>query len=407
MKKLLLLLFLSLSSLLIYSQNITIGKIDSIDSKILKEQRKIWVHVPDSNAEGIAFGKEKYPVVYLLDGDAHFYSVTGMIRQLSAMNGNTLCPKMIVVGIPNTNRTRDLTPTKGTPHPYIDETMIEVSGGGEKFIKFMKKELIPYIESNYPTQPYRMLIGHSFGGITAINALVNHTDLFNSYVSIDPSMWWSDQQLLKEIKAAPNNKKYENVSLFLSIANTLGKDYDFITAQSDTTSMTEHFRTILDLGTHLYSNPSGLNFRYKYYDDDNHGSVPLISEYDALRFIFKDYALKIGMEDFLDTESNVYNRVNDHYKNLSKSFGYTIKPDEQLINQVSYQLMQMEQMDRAGQFFKMNVANYPNSPNVYDSLGDFYVETGNKEKAILNFKKALEIQETPYTRDKLTELEKK
>lgn len=133
---------------------------------------------------------------------------------------------MIVVGIPNTNRTRDLAPTKGIPHPFIDSAMIAASGGGEAFMEFMKKELIPHIEANYPTTPYRMLIGHSLGGITAMSALVNHTDLFNSYVSIDPSMWWSDQQLLKEIKGNANPEKYKNKSLFLGIANTMSEGMD-------------------------------------------------------------------------------------------------------------------------------------------------------------------------------------
>ena len=83
---------------------VEIGTIDSLQSNILGEQRKVWVYVPDG-------ANQKYPVVYLLDGDAHFYSVVGMIQQLSSVNGNTMCPKMIVVGIPNTDRTRDLTPT--------------------------------------------------------------------------------------------------------------------------------------------------------------------------------------------------------------------------------------------------------------------------------------------------------
>jgi predicted alpha/beta superfamily hydrolase len=58
----------------------------------LGEQQKVWVYVPDG-------ANQTNHVVYLLDGDAHFYSVVGMIQQLSSVNGNTMCPKMIVVGI--------------------------------------------------------------------------------------------------------------------------------------------------------------------------------------------------------------------------------------------------------------------------------------------------------------------
>src|ERR1700730_11633724 len=89
------------------NNNIVIGTIDSIYSNLLKEKRKIWVYTPNSNENSI-FSKQRYPVVYLLEGDAHFYSVMGMIQQLSEVNGNTSCPSMIVVGIPNSDRTRDL-----------------------------------------------------------------------------------------------------------------------------------------------------------------------------------------------------------------------------------------------------------------------------------------------------------
>lgn len=390
------------------NSQIVIGTIDSIESNILNEQRKIWVYVPDSNIGGVSFAQKRYPVVYLLDGEAHFHSVVGMIRQLSAIDGNTIYPKMIVVGIPNTNRTRDLTPTKGTPHPYIDSMMIATSGGGEDFLKFMEKELMPHIEANYPTEPYRMLIGHSFGGLTAIHALINHTDLFNSYVSIDPSMWWGNQQLLKEIKATSRQKNYKNVSLFLGIANTLEEGMDTLQAQQDTSFLTEHFRTILDLGKHLASHPENqLNFKYKYYPEDDHGSVPFITEYDALRFIFKPYRLSIGMEDFLNPEVDIISKINNHNKKLNQEFGYSIKPDEQFINQIAYQLFQMEQLDKAEYFFKLNVANYPKSPNVHDSMGDFYEAIDDQPKAIASFKKALEIQETDYTRTKLDKLDKK
>src|SRR5215813_2406413 len=89
---------------------IVIGKIDSVYSKILKEPRKIWIYTPDITSGDHDPGKH-YPVLYLLDGEAHFPSVVGLVQQLSQANGNTVYPEMIIVGIPNTDRTRDLTPT--------------------------------------------------------------------------------------------------------------------------------------------------------------------------------------------------------------------------------------------------------------------------------------------------------
>ena len=195
---------------------VNIGTIDSLQSNILGEQRKIWVYVPDG-------ANQKYPVVYLLDGDGHFSSVVGMIQQLSSVNGNTMCPKMIVVGIPNTDRTRDLTPTHiDTDLPMMDSISSKTSGGGEKFISFMEKELMPFIESKYPTAPYKMLIGHSFGGLAVMQTFTHHNHLFNSYICIDPSMWWDKQKLLKQTEKVLTEKKFEGKS-FISALPILWK----------------------------------------------------------------------------------------------------------------------------------------------------------------------------------------
>src|SRR5687767_7546532 len=107
MKLLLLCVLISFSFAISAQPNnkIIIGVVDSLESTILNEKRKIWVHVPGTNGLGI-YSQKKYPVVYLLDGDGHFSSVVGMMQQLTTVNGNALFPEMIVVGIPNTDRTR-------------------------------------------------------------------------------------------------------------------------------------------------------------------------------------------------------------------------------------------------------------------------------------------------------------
>src|SRR5579862_3856941 len=85
---------------------VTIGTVDSIHSQVLKEQRKFWVHLPPS--AGSRQAKRKYPVVYLLDGDKNFTGVVGMIDLLSSVNGNSFFPEMIVIGILNTDRFREI-----------------------------------------------------------------------------------------------------------------------------------------------------------------------------------------------------------------------------------------------------------------------------------------------------------
>lgn len=134
---------------------VSFGIRDNIDSKILNEQRRILVYVPASAASDV-FTKQLYPVVYLLDGDAvHFSGVVSMINQQSSMYA---LPEMMVLGIPNTDRTRDLTPTPMRDFWQFlnfdaDSIFLQNSGGGDKFIAFIEKELIPHIESTYPAAP--------------------------------------------------------------------------------------------------------------------------------------------------------------------------------------------------------------------------------------------------------------
>lgn len=401
-------LLLCLCCLVNYAQKdnqIVIGKIDTIHSKILNEQRQVWVYVPDEDA-GSFYLKKNYPVVYLLDGDAHFYSVVGMIQQLSSVNGNTITPKMIVVGITNTNRTRDLTPTKAEfEPPFIDSMMVANSGGGDKFISFIEKELIPKINSEYPTLPYRMFIGHSFGGLTVMNTLVHKPYLFNSYIAIDPSMSWSNQQLLKELKGTSLDSKYSNKSLFLGIANTMDKGMDTLRVQQDTSKMTSHIRSNLELNAFLKGKAQNqLSYKGKYYKDDTHGSVPLIATYDAFRFIFNFYQLELGMDDFMNPDSGILEKVINHYKEVSKVLGSDAKPEEDFVNGLGYQFMGMGQFNKAEAFFKLNVTNYPKSFNVYDSLGDCYAASGAKEKAIESYKKSIAINKDSFSKEKLEAL---
>jgi predicted alpha/beta superfamily hydrolase len=264
--------------------DITIGRIDSLHSEVLGEDRKVWIHVPDNY--NTTDSTKRYPVLYLLDGDAHFYSVVGLIHQLSSVNGNDVCPRMIVVAIPNTNRTRDLTPTHVESKKESENDFFKPSGGGEKFTDFIEQELIPYVDKNYPSTKDRLLVGHSLGGLMVINTLVKRPHMFNKYIAIDPSLWWDEQKSLKEYEQALQDKTFDGKSLFIGVANTISMDT--LRALSDTSDNTQHFRSILHFVKQLKRiKTHGVNWSYKYYGDEGHGSVPMISEYDALHFLFR------------------------------------------------------------------------------------------------------------------------
>ena len=99
--------------------------------------------------------------------------------------------------------------------------------------------------------------------------------------------------------------------------------------------------------------------------------------------------------------NNDYKNIENLYENVSKYFGYKVKPPESMVNHLAYTYLYFKHYDESFYLFKLNVINYPDSYNVYDSMGDFYDAKDDKANAIDNYKKALSIKEVPYTRKKL------
>ena len=150
---------------------------------------------------------------------------------------------------------------------------------------------------------------------------------------------------------------------------------------------------------------NGLRWRYKYYTDEDHSSVPLISEYDALRFMFDFYRFR-DMDRLFDPAFNADSSLTAHYRNVSHHFGYRVNPPEHIVNMLGYFFLQNKNPDKSYLFFSMNVRNYPESFNVHDSLGDYYLSNGDKEKARASFQKALSLRDNADTRSKLNKLNK-
>jgi uncharacterized protein HemY len=108
------------------------------------------------------------------------------------------------------------------------------------------------------------------------------------------------------------------------------------------------------------------------------------------------------------TPETVISRIETHYATVSKNMGYTILPNENLINQMGYGCLQNELPNKAEAFFKLNVKNFPNSSNVYDSLGDYYAGVDKNDLAIAAYEKAMSTGDgNSYSQAKLDALKEK
>jgi predicted alpha/beta superfamily hydrolase len=282
----------AIGALIIKYNGIVWGQPGVIYSGILGEARRIRVFLP-AGYNKFARNKQQYPVIYLFDGDALSAEVIKGLTHLRQQNPDANCPEMIVVAVGNTDRASDFTPTISSIGPEGDElNMLKNSGGSQKFIDFIEKELIPYIESVYPASSYKTLMGYSLGGLTVMNILMTQTKMFDAYAAIDPSMWWDNRIVLNDAAAKFKGGNFTGTSLFLGVANTTPTGMVITQAKGDTTGSTNHIRSILELIDILDGNPAnGLRWQHKYYPDKDHDSVVSPGIRDAVRFLFDSKAI--------------------------------------------------------------------------------------------------------------------
>jgi uncharacterized protein len=379
---------------------ITIGEKHSIDSKVLGEERPYWIYLPESYND-TTYSKLHYPVLYLLDGDAHFHTASGVVRHLSSQ---FQIPEMVIVALPNTNRTRDLTPTHSMSSPNDENAvMLEDSGGADAFLEFIRDELFPEIESTYRTQPYRILTGHSFGGLFALHALLDAPGMFQSYIAIDPSLWWDDQLLVHRADSMINAGQQPDGSVYISLANEpdLGmfKEIDY---PADV--MFEPVHSF----TGLLESEASADFRPKleYFEAEDHNSVTFLSFYHGLRHIFDGYntlSLPNGKMVEVLEEPSV---LNENFEEMSERLGIHLVPPKRLVQMVAlYFIGFFKDADSAIQVMQYSPSLADHEYRVYNYLGWAYTYNGEDDLAINAFEKALELNpDNEYAKMQLNEL---
>jgi len=381
--------------------------VDSIFSKTLNENRDFWVRLPDNFQPD---NDEKYAVIYLMDG----FSLESSLEAVYDNYWGHYLPHMILVGISNrSNRTRDLTTSQIKMRRGI--AMDNETGGAETFTKFMEKELIPYIDSKYPTSGYRTLIGHSYAGLFTINILINHKHLFQNYIAIDPSLDWDDQKLLKEAKEKLSTESYEGKSLYVSLAaEQLHMWNEEITMQNimdDSSEFTLFARSIIEFSNYTKSHKqNGLNFSWKVYNEDLHGTVPLPSIRDGLIFLFEWYQFK-SPQKYNNPETPLEELIallKEQEQIYTEHFGVPTAPMiDEMLNGYGYMNLQMGQPKKAFMFFEMNIKYNPTNANAYDSMAEYYESQNDKKNALKYLNKAYEISGDQYYKERIETLNKK
>jgi predicted alpha/beta superfamily hydrolase len=247
-------LFFSVIAPFLAAQNtdLTIGKHEYIQSKILNEKRDILVSVPHPL-------KQNVPLLIVLDGEWTFTKVAVIVDHLV---GNGRLPPMVVAGIVNTNRGRDLMPT-------FDGNEF-APGPSDKFLSFISDELIPQLASEYPIGKYRILAGHSNGGMFSLYAFIRRPDLFQANIALSPSYGLDDRFLALLTKAISTPTASPR---FVFLANGGDEEADISVGAMRFAKVFEN------------SPNANIEYHFEILPGETHGSVGLRAYYSGLELL--------------------------------------------------------------------------------------------------------------------------
>jgi predicted alpha/beta superfamily hydrolase len=248
---------------------LVVGETFTMDSKALGETRRINVYLPPGYAEA---ADARVPVLYMPDGGLgeDFLHIAGLV-QISVMNG-TMRPFMLV-GIENTERRRDLT---GPTENAEDRKIAPRVGGSQAFRKFIREELMPRVKARYRTTDEAAIVGESLAGLFVVETFLLEPDLFDTYVAVDPSLWWNDEALVagagERLRARPKLRK----TLYVASAGT-----------EEMTKIARRFADVLAKDA-----PAGLRWHYEPMAEEAHATVFHPAALRAFRAVFKPVTTK-------------------------------------------------------------------------------------------------------------------
>ncbi|MBN2344785.1 MAG: tetratricopeptide repeat protein [Candidatus Aminicenantes bacterium] len=346
-----------------------IGETVTLHSKILGEERTLFIYTHQAYGED----QSRYPVAYVLDGEWNFHQTSGVIDLLSSRE---VIPWMIVVGIANVDRMRDLSPTPIKEQPR--------SGGAAAFRRFLREEVFPFVEARYRTEPFRLLVGHSLGGLFAIDTLLGEPELFSAYLAVGPYLVWDDNRYLDAALAKPaapwKTRKF--------LSAILGEE-------------PELRPTLQRLEAALAGRGSSLlECRCREIAGFDHVSVypPAIAR--GLLDIFPDWRLPpeaaaAGLEG-----------IRAHYAGLTSRYGYPIRPVYFVLLMIADDFIGKGEIDEAVRILRQAVAQDPALPHAHSSLGRCYRLRGMINEARRCYQEALRIApDDAEARRALAELE--
>jgi predicted alpha/beta superfamily hydrolase len=235
----------------------------TVESGALKETRRINVYLPPGY---VAAGTVRYPVLYMPDGGVQedFPHIAATVD--AGIRAGEMRP-MLVVGIENTERRRDVT---GPTEVEEDRKIAPRVGGSAAFRGFIRDELMPEVRRRYRVADETAIIGESLAGLFIVETFFLEPELFDTYIALSPSLWWNREDLVRKAGERLKARTELRKTLYLSSAN----EEEIVAA---TTRLADVLRA---------NAPAGLRWEYKPRPDLRHDTIYRAAAPQVLRQLF-------------------------------------------------------------------------------------------------------------------------
>lgn len=336
----------------------------TVESVILGEQRQIYVQLP----VGYDLSDDRYPVLFAMDGEWLFDLASAHARYYSfdEVTDETM-PRMIIVGVPNTDRDKNYTPTPNSGN----ELEFPTAGSADVFLEFLERELVPMLERRYRTEPARTIVGWSFSGLFCAYAAVEKPELFNAHLCISPAVWWDNDLVYEKMKDARFDLPKRMV-LTLGSGESGGLVY-------------ESSKRLLKL---MQENPSiGISVGHFEIADVGHTWGVAAAMDKGLQNLFSGY---IAPQSVIN---GGIASIDNYYERLSDLWGYSVRPPNKVLHAASYQEWQAGNHDAAIAILVAARTNDPNYSSTQKLLGMFYEAAGDAENALHAYSGAIRVEQ--------------
>ncbi|MEZ4587540.1 MAG: alpha/beta hydrolase-fold protein [Gemmatimonadales bacterium] len=331
----------------------------SLHSDVLDEERELWIWTP----AGYSASGPAMPVVFLLDPETHFRHATAVVDFLARY---LRMPEAIVVGVLTPSRARDFTPASGDGSA--------TSGGAAPFLRFLTEEAAPLVERTHRASGFRILVGHSLGGLFATYAAFREPSAFGAVVALSPSLYWADSLALRSARSA------------LSGGGPLPRFLYVGMGEREQPRIAATTRALV--ASLAGADTTRLSWTSREFEGENHLTVPLPALRHALAWLFADWPFSIdGVADRI-ARGGTLAPLDEHFTRLSARYGYAAEPAELAFSMVGDRLYRGRHFELAIELFARRVAAYPESPEAHDELARGYEAAGRLDLAVASFDRA-------------------